>query len=190
MAQDPTLFSFQSRLGSGEKLLWQGQPAQGFRPSEHDSVFSIIFCLIWAGFAVFWNVGVWTADAPAFFRLWGLPFLVAAAYITFGRFLIDRYQRKRTRYGVTNQRVLIARTDKDRLRALDIRHLPTIDLTERADGTGTIRFDIDPYAGLLMGRRQSPFGLSASDLPRFIGIEGVRRVYDIIRKAAEAPEFR
>lgn len=188
MSDPASTFSFRSRLGSGEKLLWEGQPAQGLLFNDGSGPFAIVFSLLWAGFAIFWNVGVWASDGPIFFRLWGLPFLLVAAYITVGRFLVDRHKRARIRYAVTNQRVLIARTDKGSLRALDIKHLPTLDLDEKADGSGTISFSIDPYAGLLIGRRPGgPFGSGTGDVARFFLISGARRVYDLIRKAAEAP---
>jgi hypothetical protein len=43
--------------------------------------------------------------APAFFALWGIPFVVAAAYVTIGRFFVDAWQRSRTELlnGPTNR---------------------------------------------------------------------------------------
>ena len=42
-----------SELGSGEKLLWSGQPRAGLRLRPADALM-IPFSLMWAGFAVFW----------------------------------------------------------------------------------------------------------------------------------------
>jgi hypothetical protein len=93
--------TIQFPLGRGERLLWSGEPRRGpmLRPSD---AFIIPFSVLWAGFALFWNVSVWASGAPIFFRLWGLPFLAAGAYITVGRFWFDSMRRGRTAYGVTN----------------------------------------------------------------------------------------
>src|SRR5262249_6162846 len=125
-------------LGRGERLLWSGAPRQGivFRPSDG---LHVPFSVIWGSFAVFWNVGVWKSNAPFFFRLWGVPFLIAAAYITVGRFFIDARIRARTLYGVTTDRVLIASgLWMPTLTSLDLRTLSGLTLTQHRDGLGTI----------------------------------------------------
>ncbi len=179
--------SFRSILGKGEKLLWEGQPPDGILLRKNDALF-IPFSLIWAGFAVFWNVGVWASDAPLFFRLWGLPFLLVGAYITVGRLWVDRYRRRRTRYGVTNQRILIAtgvgKTGTGKagvgksVRSLDIANLPALILDEDGNGTGTISFTHQ-----IEGNFRNRLPLDPAAGPEFLGIANARKVYETIRRA-------
>ena len=88
--------------------MWRGEPFRGIllRPIE---IFLIPFSLMWAGFAIFWNVAVWQTGAGMFFKLFGLPFLIAGLYFTVGRFFVDMFNRKATTYFVTNKRVLISK---------------------------------------------------------------------------------
>lgn len=173
---------YQRELLSGERVVWQGRPWEGLLLLGAGDIFLIPFSLLWGGFALFWNVGVWTSGAPIFFKLWGLPFLVVGLYITVGRFFVDAYSRRNTRYLVTNQRVLILKRDGRSMKSLDIDRLPAVELSERGDGSGTIRFGesswFDPFHGF---RVWMPSNDSA---PQFLRIANVRSVYGLIRKQA------
>jgi len=164
----------------GERVLWEGRPAGGLILQASDIV-AIPFTLLWGGFAVFWNVSVWNA-APGvddwFFKLWGLPFLAVGLYITVGRFIFDMWMRSQLRYAVTDRRVLIMRVYSSTVRSLDIRSLPMLELEERTDGSGTIRFDSAP--SIWGNRGFESWQPAASRTPQFIRIERVRYVYDLI----------
>lgn len=101
------MHDLRSDLREGEKLLWTGRPVQGLRLQPQD-LLMIPFSVVWAGFVVFWNVTVWTSDAPWFFRLFGVPFLLVGLYLLVGRFFFSAYRRARMFYAVTDQRVLFA----------------------------------------------------------------------------------
>jgi hypothetical protein len=171
----------------GERVLWEGWPHGGiiFRPVD---AILIPFSLLWGGFAVFWNVQVWSADQRASdlsFKLFGLPFLIAALYITFGRFLIDRWLRRRLRYAVTDRRILIhGRRSGSTWTSVDIRMLPSIELAERPDGTGTIRFGASP--SLFDGRNFGIWQPTFDPTPQFMRIPQVRTVYELIQRQAHA----
>lgn len=170
-------------LGSGERLLWTGMPRQGLRFRTGD-VLAVPFSLLWGGFAVFWEYSVVTSNkAPFFFMIWGVPFVLIGIYIIIGRFFADSYQRGRTFYGVTDQRILILSGVWTReVEAISLQNLNEISLTERSDGSGDITFGpMNPmYA---MWRGTSWPGMDKKGAPAFELIDSVRQVYNIIQQA-------
>lgn len=145
-------------LMRGERVLWEGRPATGLllRPIE---LFLIPFSLFWGCFAIAWNWMAWTAPGDKLpFVLFGLPFLVIGIYVIAGRFVVDAWLRGRMRYLVTDQRIVILKRGGASLQSLDIRHLPAVELKERSDGSGSIRFAQDRFfmlgTGSGRGRRR------------------------------------
>ncbi|MEO6340582.1 MAG: hypothetical protein ABIO39_11120 [Caulobacteraceae bacterium] len=173
----------QRHLLPQEHVVWQGRPSAGLilRPIE---VLLIPFSLLWGGFAIFWNISVWVTPTPLPFKLFGLPFLVIGLYMIFGRFLVDMALRKNLLYLVTDKRILIFRNEgASTSRSLDIRHLPSLELNERADGNGTIRFGSS--GGMFSGVNSGGFAIwspTFDPTPQFLGIESVRKVYELIQK--------
>jgi len=173
-------------LLQGEQVLWEGGPYKGLilRPIE---AFLIPFSLLWGGFAVFWNVGVWSTDQAVSdlpFKLFGLPFLFASLYITFGRFLIDMRLRRYLRYAVTDRRILIYKLGGNATsKSVDIKRLPAIELNERPDGSGTIRFGapMSLFSSQNFGIWQPTFDAT----PQFLRISNVRSVYELIQEQNE-----
>lgn len=166
-------------LRSGERVLWHGQPNDGFsfRPVE---LFLIPFSVLWGGFAVFWNVSVWSTDAPLFFKLFGLPFLIIGLYVIFGRFFVESWLRRRMRYAVTNQRIIIQSGGRSTVKSLDINRLSSLELHEKSDCSGTIRFD-NSFNWMSAGG----FGIWQPSLDsslRFLDIENVGSVYELIQE--------
>lgn len=130
----------ESKLSANEHLLWFGRPRQGFFLRKSDA-FIIPFSLMWGGFAIFWNAGVWLMEAPIFFKLWGLPFLVVGVYMIFGRFFVDVRQRKKIFYGVTNERIIIiSGLFTQSIKSLSLQTLTDITMEEFSNGLGTITF--------------------------------------------------
>lgn len=166
-------------LLAGERVLWEGQPIAGLVLSPRD-IFLIPFALFWTGFAVFWNAMAWIDGSPWFFRLFGLPFLVFGIFILLGRFWVDAYIRRGLYYQVTDQRVLIVRQGPFAgLKSLDIQRLPALELDERPDGRGTIRFG-SRVSGQIGGYGQMLPVLDT--VPQFYAIENARAVFELIRQ--------
>ena len=168
-------------LSAGEKVLWSGQPLDGLRLRKQDA-FLIPFSLLWGGFAIFWEAGVINSNAPFFFRLWGIPFVLVGLYLIVGRFFADAKMRGKTVYGVTNERVLIVSGLFSRnFRSLNLKTLSEINLSEKSDGTGKITFG--PSYPIFQNPGAGWPGFSKYASPSFELIERVRDVYDIIRRA-------
>jgi len=171
-------------LGSGERLLWSGAPPQGllFRPAD---IFLVPFSLLWGGFAIFWEYSVITQNAPLFFTLWGVPFVLVGLYLIFGRFLTDSYLRARTCYGVTDQRIIMLGGLFNReVTSLSLHGLNDITLNERPDGRGSITFGpTNPMYAMWAGMAWP--GLARKLAPTFERIDQARRVHTIIRDAQQ-----
>jgi len=173
---------FTSRLLSGERILWSGNPGQGLLLTEADT-FAIPFSLLWCGFVVFWTIG---ASRTAGFG----PLLIGAIFICFGlynlvgRFLVDAWIRRDLSYAVTNRRILIARPAPfSRFTALNLEQLSEVNLKERTNGRGTIRFGQRAPAGWAWGYYRG-MGPALDPTPQFLAIGDARRVFDLIQRTA------
>jgi Bacterial PH domain len=171
-------------IGVGERLLWSGRPRQGLMLRPGDALL-IPFSLLWGGFAIFWEGAVFKMNAPFFFRLWGIPFVLVGLYLIVGRFFADARQRDRTLYAITNERVIIiSGLFKEAVQSLNLKTLSDISLSEQRDGSGTVSLGpSSPYAwfassGWPGGRQYLA--------PALEGIPDARSVYETIRQAQKA----
>lgn len=171
-------------LGRDERLLWAGVPGQGLRFRSSDWLM-VPFSLMWGGFAFFWEFSVASIDkAPLFMKLWGIPFVLMGLYIIVGRFFADSFQRARTDYGVTDQRVIIIDGMFNRsVKSLALAGLADISLSERADRSGTITFGAATGPASWFG---SWPGMRNRQPPAFEMIPDVRRIYSLIREAQQS----
>jgi len=167
-------------LARDERLLWSGIPRQGLVLSPTDA-FLIPFSLLWAGFAVFWEITVLSTGAPGFFALWGIPFVGIGLYITVGRFFTDRARRAGTSYALTSQRVVIK--SRNNTESLPLVALSNIGISERSDRSDTLTFGTAPFPmGFLAGSGWP----GVKGPPMFEQIPEARHVYDQIRAAQQA----
>lgn len=173
--------AIRNRLLSGERIVWSGDPGQGLILFPRDALL-IPFSLVWCGFAVFWTVSANGMGAPGFFDLWGAMFICIGLYFVFGRFLVDAWVCRGMRYAVTDRRVLIARSGPFRkFTAIGLSQLPDIDLSERANGRGTIRFG---QGGSMWGNWSMGLWNPVFDsTPQFIAIDDAHRVFDLIQRS-------
>jgi len=169
------------RLSGSERLLWSGAPPGGLLLRATDAVL-IPFTLMWGGFAFFWEGTVWKSNGPPVMKLFGIPFVLIGLYITVGRFFFDAWQRGRTGYGVTNERVIIAvGADTPSVTSLPLTTLTDITLKPSADGSGSIVFG--PTAGVRPASIGVAWSRSRAQAPCFERIPDAQTVYDIILKA-------
>ncbi len=148
----------------------------------------IPFSLLWGGFAIFWEAGVIASGAPWFFALWGVPFVLVGFYLIVGRFLWDARRRRRTFYGLSDQRVIIVAGGTSRkVTSLNLKTLSDISLTEKSDGTGTIAFGPGHplacwWSGMTWpGVPQGP--------PSFEMISDAKHVYGLLRQAVGGENY-
>jgi hypothetical protein len=187
MAEPTDSLALQPHLLPGESVRWIGRPNPDRLFSSGD-VFLVPFSLMWGGFALFWEASVLGAGLQSspggawwFGALWGIPFVLIGQYFIWGRFLYRRWDRRRTIYAITDQRVLALRGST--LQSLFLNQLPTLDKSQRADGSGTLEFTSSPFGfgfwgntgmEFMSGRRSSSFAFY--DIPD---------VNDVFRLVAE-----
>lgn len=157
-------------LRDNERVLWEGMPAQGIRLNSED-VFLIPFSLLWCGFAIFWETMVLSSGAPAFFAVWGIPFICAGLYFVFGRFLHAAWMAKHTGYALTDQRIIII--ERKSVTTLPIKQIPSLEIRNHRSGLGTIFFEPRSYYRR-NGRRYS------TSRKAFQHIENANEVYRLI----------
>jgi len=181
----------QPYLQPGEAVLWTGRPDPRRLLTGKD-LFLIPFSLLWGGFAIVWEAtvlafGSGPNKAPVFFVLWGIPFVLIGQYIIWGRFLVKRWNRQRTAYAVSNQRVLILRGRS--LQSMFLSQLPTIVQSSRADGSGSLEFGNggSPFGyGVWANTGMDAFSMGRT-VPAFYDIPDVTRVYGLINQARTKP---
>jgi hypothetical protein len=167
-------------------------PHQGVRLQASDA-YLIPFSLLWGGFALFWEYNVVTMGAPPFFTVWGIPFVLIGVYLIIGRFFWDAYRRSRTRYALTDQRIIIVNAALGRrVESIQLMTLGQLQLSVRPDRSGTIT--LGPTTGLRGSLATAGWPGSRKHAPPTLeGIADARAIHDRILTAqdelrsAEAP---
>ena len=133
--------------------------------------------MVWGGFSFFWEYMAIHANAPFFFCLFGVPFMLVGLYIMIGRFFADAARRAKTYYGITPERVIILSGANRQVKSMNIKTLSDITLFQHPDETGTITL------GPLDSRQALTLGVpwpGARQVPRLDHIDNVKHVYDKI----------
>lgn len=172
--------AFHDFLDRDEKLLWTGKPKSGFIFRKTD-IFIIPFSLFWCGFSAFWIF--MAAKGSAVFALFGLPFLFIGIMLLFGRFFIEKKQREKTIYGITEDRIIIiSGILSTKVNSVSLKNISNLEFTENADGSGSIHFGPkdprDPF-GMMQGMTWMP---GVKPVPALTNIENVRSAYRILAK--------
>ncbi|HEV8677881.1 MAG TPA: hypothetical protein VGQ90_00795 [Stellaceae bacterium] len=175
---------FPMRLLDDERLLWSGGPSQGLLLTARDW-FMVPGSLLFLGFAIYWEAEVLSSQAPGLFGLFGVPFILVGLYVVAGRFAVDAWLRARTRYALTDRRIVITRSGSfGKTTSLALDRLPDMQLSLWLDGRGTIRFGVDPP--FLPGRRNTGGWTPSLDpTPQFIGIDDAQSVFDRLQRAKD-----
>ncbi|EKQ50979.1 MULTISPECIES: hypothetical protein [unclassified Clostridium] len=159
-----------------EKILWAGKPVVR-KQSIHSNklqVLGSIFCGIVLLFMLI--VGV-------LFALLGLIFIGIGYYFMVGRFKIEREEKEKTLYAVTDKRILIFKvTKREEVVRKYINEIKNIDISISNDGIGTIRFGEIP----LHTRMSDATGIKSTldyfgeGIPTFYDIPDAKKVYELV----------
>lgn len=136
-------------INGEERILWKGQPEKG-NIITGNNIFSALFGVIFLAFSIFWTLGASKASAP--FSFFGIPFICAGAYLTFGRFIHTVYLRKNTAYVITDKKIIRRRGQK--IDMLELKNLPSVQVYIHKNGNGTVAIG-DPVYYNGYGRRRN-----------------------------------
>jgi hypothetical protein len=178
-------------LAPTERMIWQGQPAQGFRLSLQDA-FAIPFAALWL-FIVLVIFGATlsgqaTEVSPLTYVM--LPiFVLVGLHMLVGRFLVDRAARRKTQYYLTTQRALIETGLFRRAQSsTSLAALPEIKFRAGRRGRGTIQFGAPPG---IFGMMPSNWpGARQFFPPTFEDVEDAGRVFKLALDAQREAQVR
>jgi hypothetical protein len=172
----------QVEISGRKKLLWSGQPKQGFKFSKNDW-FLIPFSLMWFSIMIWVLTGTYATtqdDTEALLIGAFAPFVLMGSYITFGRFIHSALIRKRTIYGLTDKRAIIV--NKRSAETIFINETTEIYFKSNSGNRATIEFGAPP--SLFWFSVGSSFGIwtGVPLVPTFEQIEDGAEVYKMIKK--------
>ncbi len=174
----------QLHLLPGERLLWTGRPAR-YPVFDATDVALVPFSLLWCGFAVFWEYGALHGGAPAFFVLWGVPFILSGLYLVVGRLVVRALRLRSTRYVLTSRR-LVESADRPRTWTTEtyLRDLPPpVVRTRPSERIGSLAFGTFPGLTDTLAEAGGNWRSLAPQRPVLREIEHPEQVRDLIAAA-------
>jgi hypothetical protein len=176
----------QDVLAPGERLLWHGRPKQGFALRGLDAGL-IPFSIIWTAAVLIGIIAMLAEGGGAIALLFMLPFVLMAAYLLAGRFWLDARLRANTYYALTSQRIIVITQGRSRrVQTIDLNQMVDVQLTHRADGTGTLEFPISHFyvSQVLMAgyNRSLPWTSMVHIPPAFEMISDGKNVSELIQQ--------
>lgn len=144
---DKTTSALDAELGPGERLLWAGQPDGRVRLRRRDA-YVFVLGLMGVGFVleVVALVLIFGGPVHPSFPVIMAPFALIAAYLSFGRLLVDAQRRRRTHYALTDERIIVvSRLFARQVASLKLPSIEALSLTQERDGSGTLVLG-PPYA--------------------------------------------
>ena len=169
---------FKPLLKSEEKLLWTGQPKQGFIIRDRDMIL-IPISIIVIGFAGFINWMVIFYEGSIQLKLIAFVLGIFAINFLIIRFIRDSFKRKHIHFAITNQRVIKKfGVFKKEIRTLPLANLGIIELIEDKKGVGYISFGNNNslFTWLFGNFRSSEDSVAGFEL-----ISDAKRVFDLLK---------
>jgi uncharacterized protein DUF3592 len=172
-------------LNRGETQLWAGTPRQGIVLGPLDFVV-VPFGIMWTAFAAFWEMSVVRSKGPLFMQAFGAGFIAIGCFFTFGRLVTAARRRRRTVYGLTSDRVIIA-NGSGAPTSLPLATLGEVSVVEAADGSGNIAFGVPAAITTMFVSMPS---MARAQFPMFEMIPDARNVCTQIQEAQKAAKAR
>jgi len=130
--------AWQGILDPGEKIVWQGQPDQGFDVAAKE-IPKAMFALFFSGFAIFWMSQAAAHGGP--FWMFGLIHFSVGLGIFWKAIFGATQRRRRTWYTLTDRRAFVATDMPFKNRALKSYPItPDSPISYRAGPLATIHF--------------------------------------------------
>lgn len=176
-------------LNKGERVLWSGRPDIWAVLCKGDLVM-IPASILWSAMALSFAIPMFRAlgedsDALPFVIFFGAPFTVMAVYALIGRFFVRMWIKSRTRYLVTDERVVaVTRTISSNVRASYLDEIAGIESASSLRGRQTLWFGDAPWWMKLLGAGMldSPTPLPAGEGPVvFYDIREADRVRELVK---------
>jgi hypothetical protein len=161
-----------------ERILWEGHPVRR-RLWRRSDVFYVPFSVVWTG-GVASVVVVLVARGAGPGLIGPVVLLLFGLHITFGRFVVRAVSWRRTRYVITDRRVLVVGGLSGRwTRSQYLHALPPPVMAERPDRSGSLAFGAFP--GFWdSDRRRSPWASEPGHTPVLWDVAEVRHVRDVV----------
>ncbi|MEM7742398.1 MAG: hypothetical protein AAF409_01700 [Pseudomonadota bacterium] len=172
-------------LDPDEKVLWTGRPPQGFLLDRSDLV-DIPFSLVWGGIAVPGGGAVMVHGIvePSLWSTITVPisgfFFFMGLYILVGRFFVDRWIRRNTRYAITNRRAYIATRSFRRRELMTMALIPATPVTLTLGRRASVKIGVENEAASEEGFSQ----WSRHKRGEFVleGLQDGQATYQLIRR--------
>lgn len=131
-------FSFvRQYLGSSEYILWKGAPERGNLMTKRECK-NLFFGFLAFVFLVFWFLGAKRFASDKIFPLFAIPAALICLYNMFGSIVTKAITLKKTRYVITNRKIIRARGKK--IDFLNGPKLPPSQVETYRNGCGSLYF--------------------------------------------------
>lgn len=179
---------FKTELMNDETILWVGQPDPRKVFTRLD-LFLVPITTLWCGFAIYWEfralliLNQFHRKQDFFSPVFGFLFVMIGLYLAVGRFFYKKWQKQKTYYALTNQRVLLwyKSSQTTKFQELWVEQISSIHKSIDSKGIGTILFGNNPMFGSFYGNTGLDFLTSQyQETLAFYDIPDAQETYKLI----------
>lgn len=173
---------FAEELNPDEVIEWCGKPQQGIYIKKEDTL-DFLFSTFFGGLLLAISYRLLLGGPPIFIIFIGVLIAPFGFYMIIGKFIYQKWQRKKTFYAVTNQRIIIKYgIDTQNTKTLLIKELNDININIRKNGKGVIAFGTTLGIPMRYRRYGDDYIERTMSAPTFEMIDNVQSVYNLIKK--------